>query len=90
MADGKLDIEEESEILALLTKTVGGNTAPQFGNASDSTRLPLTEPLMPIRFEGQVFCFTGAFNSGKRSWCEQQIADRGGSASGTITKKVNY
>lgn len=90
MADGKLDLQEESEILELLTKTVGGNTAPQNGIASDSTRLPLTEPARPIQFSGQVFCFTGAFNSGKRTWCEQQIADRGGVASGTITKKLNY
>lgn len=90
MADGRLDLEEESEILELLTKTVGGNTAPQNGIASDSTRLPLTEPARPIQFAGQVFCFTGAFNSGKRTWCEQQIMDRGRIASGTITKKLNY
>lgn len=90
MADGKLDLEEESEILELLTKTVGGNTAPQFGNASDSTRLPFTEPAQPIQFAGQLFCFTGKFNSGLRTWCEQQVTDRGGIASGTITKKLNY
>jgi hypothetical protein len=70
MADGRLDLEEESEILELLTKTVGGNTAPQFGNASDSTRLPFTEPALPIQFPGQVFCFTGAFNSGNEHMAE--------------------
>ena len=90
MADGKLDLEEESEILELLTKTVGGNTALQHGNASDSTRLPFTEPALPIQFAGQLFCFTGKFNSGLRTWCEQQVTDRGGIASGTITKKLNY
>lgn len=90
MADGKLDLQEESEILELLTKTVGGNTTPQYGNSSGSTRLPFTEPARPIQFADQVFCFTGAFNSGKRTWCEQQVTERGGVTSGSITKKLNY
>lgn len=90
MAGGKMNIEAESEILGLLMSAVGGNTAPQNGAHSNSTSLPLTNPHPAILFSGQVFCFTGAFHSGSRRWCEDQISTRGGSAVANITKKLNY
>jgi NAD-dependent DNA ligase len=90
VAKGSMSLAEEGELLEMLSKTVGGNTAPQSGLHSDSTSLPLTHPPHPIAFEGQVFCFTGAFNAGTRTWCTGQIEQRGGIAANNITKKLNY
>ncbi len=89
-AKGSMSLAEEGELLDMLMKTIGGNTAPQNGLHSNSTALPLTQPAHPIIFESRVFCFTGAFNAGTRAWCSEQIEQRGGVAANTITKKLNY
>ena len=90
LADGHMDMDEEREIMDLLLSTVGGNTAPQYGEASNSTILPYTMPAPVITFSGAIFCFTGKFTSGSRQWCESQIVAKGGTPSSTITKKLNY
>jgi hypothetical protein len=87
---GFMSLHEEGEMLELLMKTVGGNTAPQIGFSSNSTKLPLTEPINRLSFEGRSFCFTGVFHSGTRDWCHSQVAGRGGRSSGSITKKLDY
>jgi len=89
-AKGRMTLREEGDMLELLMKTVGGNTAPQKGYSSNSTTLPLSEPLEPLSFEGRSFCFTGAFHSGTRDWCHAQVTSRGGRGAGTITKKLDY
>jgi hypothetical protein len=89
-AKGSMSLSEESELLDMLMRTVGGNTAPQNGMHSNSTQLPLSTPALPIAFKGQVFCFTGAFNAGTRAWCTEQVLQRGGIAAKGITKKLNY
>jgi NAD-dependent DNA ligase len=90
LADGRMDIDEEREILNLLLLTVGGNTAPMHGESSNSTSLPYTQPLPPVTFENRLFCFTGKFNSGSRQWCENHVIAKGGSSVSTITKKLHY
>jgi NAD-dependent DNA ligase len=90
LADGRIDEEEEREILDLLLSTVGGNTAPQAGQPSDSTALPLCNPAPSIVFEGRTFCFTGKFSSGSRSWCQEAVVARGGAPADTITKKLHF
>lgn len=90
IAAGPMSLADESELLGLLVKTVGGNTAPRYGNSSDSSKLPLTEPIQPVSFHGQIFCFTGAFNAGSRQWCHDQVERRGGQPASGITKKLNY
>lgn len=89
-AKGFMTLHEEGEMLDLLMNTVGGNTAPQTGFASNSSKLPLTEPPAPLSFEGRAFCFTGAFHSGTREWCHSQVMSRGGRNIGNITKKLDY
>ena len=90
MEDGHMDMDEEREIMDLLLATVGGNTAPQYGEASNSTSLPYTMPMPIIVFNDSSFCFTGKFQSGSRKWCEQQIIEQGGTLATGITKKLNY
>lgn len=87
---GFMTLHEESEMLDLLMKTVGGNTAPQTGFASNSTKLPLTEPHPSLSFAERAFCFTGAFHSGTREWCHSQVTTRGGRNIGNVTKKLDY
>jgi len=90
MEDGHMDLDEEREIMDLLLATIGGNTAPQYGEASNSTALPYTSPAPIITFNSTSFCFTGKFQSGSRSWCENQIIAKGGVPASTITKKLTY
>lgn len=90
MEDGRMDLDEEREIMDLLLATIGGNTAPQYGEASNSTALPYTSPAPAIEFNSTSFCFTGKFQSGSRNWCEDQIIAKGGVPVSTITKKLNY
>lgn len=87
---GFMTLHEEGEMLDLLMKTVGGNTASQTGHASNSTKLPLTEPLGRLSFDARAFCFTGTFHSGTREWCHSQVTSRGGRSIGNITKKLDY
>lgn len=90
LADGVLDSDEERELLDLLLATVGGNTAPQNGESSDATTLPLTQPAPGIVFVARSFCFTGKFYAGPRDWCHQQVILRGGFPAEGITKKLHY
>lgn len=90
LSGGAMSIENESEILDLLIRTVGGNTATRDGHESDSTKLPYCGMDLPISFEGQNFCFTGVFASGTRNWCHQNVETRGGRSQGNITKKLHY
>lgn len=90
LADGRIDLDEEREIMDLLLAVVGGNTAPMSNEASDSTTLPYTKPLPIITFPERNFCFTGKFQSGTRQWCETQVISKGGMALGSITKKLHY
>lgn len=90
LADGQVDAEEEKELMGLLLSLVGGNTAPLHGARSDATTLPLCRPAPDIEFVERRFCFTGAFASGPRVWCEQQVLERGGETASTITQKLSY
>lgn len=90
LADGHVDANEEKELMGLLLSLVGGNTAPMYGARSDATTLPLCRPKPAVEFQNRFFCFTGAFASGPRIWCEQQVLERGGSAASNITQKLSY
>jgi NAD-dependent DNA ligase len=89
LADGKVDSEEEREILDLLLAAVGGKTAPQVGEASEQ-HLASALQLALQSCAGQSFCFTGKFNSGTRDWCQESVESRGGVLAGTVTKKLSY
>ena len=90
VAGGKMSLEAETELLGLLINAAGGNTAPQSGIGSDSTKLPLSDPSHKVTFAGKSFCFTGTFASGSRNWCHEQIERLGGATTTGITKKLHY
>ncbi len=43
-----------------------------------------------IRFDGSIFCFTGASHKYTRNDLVKIVRDHGGDASGSVSKKVNY
>lgn len=91
ISDGKIDVEEEREILDLLLKATGNNTAQNTNQSSNSSQLPLCNPPPVVTIKDRMFCFTGKFYAGKRTWCEQQIIDNGGLVSKkSITKDLDY
>jgi NAD-dependent DNA ligase len=88
MKDEHVDPAEEMALLGMLRQAIGKN-GPMQGEASMSTALPLCNPAPEIHFEDRAFCFTGAFYSGTRNWCEQQVIARGGANVG-VSKKLAY
>ncbi|HWX10619.1 MAG TPA: BRCT domain-containing protein [Trinickia sp.] len=89
LSDGILNSDKEKRLLELLMSMVGGNTAPEFGEASNSIKLPVTVPAPHIEFTGRTFCFTGRFRC-SRDWCREQVVIRGGTPVNSVTKKLDY
>lgn len=90
LSSGCLDEVSERAILDLLLATVGGNTAQQTGESSNSTALPLSDPPPTIEFSNRRFCFTGRFTYGERDKCQAEVIARGGVCQDAITKKLNF
>jgi NAD-dependent DNA ligase len=88
--DGHMDAEEEAEIMVLLRSAIGGSDAVEQGFSSNSTALPISNPIPTIEVPGKTFCFTGKFNSGNRNWCYSQITALGGLPAESITRKLDY
>lgn len=87
LADGVLDSSEQQELLALILSisnkpTVAGTSAP--------ASLPLDDPCPAIVFENSVFCFTGVFDYGSRSVCENAVQFKGAKTSANVTGKTTY
>ncbi|MEQ1884037.1 MAG: BRCT domain-containing protein [Bryobacteraceae bacterium] len=91
-ADGQIDVEECNEIALLLKELIGtGLTQPDPPRGREnSTRLPLSNPAPVVEFEGNTFVLTGKFYFGARKKCEQEILDRGGQCSASITQRTRF
>lgn len=85
-SDGRLDPEEERDLLGLILSVA--NPLKDGGNVPAS--LPLDVPAPEIVFAGRSFCFTGVFDFGTRNMCQQAIVGRGGVAMDSVTKKLHY
>jgi len=89
LADGKLEQDEEKELLQLLVKVAGGN-AGRLNAHSLSAGLPLDVPAAHISFDGRTFCFTGRFIFGSRDRCHSEVVSRGGIVVEAITRDLSY
>lgn len=86
LADGRVDADECSDLLALLK----GLCSPSGdGELMQSASLPLNYPAPPLSFEGRRYCFTGTFHFGRRNACEAAVSELGASA-GSLTQKTDY
>lgn len=87
LTDGILDDTEQQELLSLVLSI---STKPTVGGASAPASLPLNEPCPDIVFENSVFCFTGVFDYGSRSACENAVRYNGAKTSDNISAKTTY
>jgi NAD-dependent DNA ligase len=89
LKDGKLDKEEEGELLGLLMQATGGD-ASRLNAHSLSTGLPISDPLPDVMISGKTLCLTGKFVLGSREKCRAEIEKRGGQFVETITVELDY
>lgn len=87
LKDGVLDAEESAELLDTLKRFSGGDF--ELGEAQKSSSLPLCTPAPAVVFPQSRFCFTGTFEFGNRSACEEAV-ERLGAIAGSLTQKTNY
>ena len=88
MINSRSSYEEEFELLSLLADTMRG-VAGRKGRTRTSSALPFCNRQPALMFEGRRFCFVGAFYSGTRAWCEQQVVTRGGTCA-AVSAKLDY
>ncbi|MCB2190320.1 MAG: BRCT domain-containing protein [Deltaproteobacteria bacterium] len=89
LVDGKLDADEQVELLDTLnqlTGPIGNGPSPK----NISTSLPLDDPPPDVVFEDRIFCFTGQFVSGTRPECHAMVEQLGGMAVKRPTQKTHY
>lgn len=87
-ADGHIDPDERADLEELVAQIVGGQTSVLVGEHV-ATTLPLCSPPPALRFEGQIYVFTGKFAFGPRSACEDAVHELGGKCEPSITKRTN-
>jgi NAD-dependent DNA ligase len=88
LADGKVDEDERSNLLSILSEMING-TLKKVSDVVSEKPLPLDE-IDAIDFLGHTFCLTGNFLLGLKDVCELKIKNRGGLVSSSITKKLDY
>lgn len=88
LADGRLDSEEEKELLGILAAHVGGTFTDR--GTSQSSHMLCDDPVPEIAFDRSMFVVTGVFLSGKRRAVEAVIQRLGGAVGGSVTGKTNY
>lgn len=88
LADGKIDREEEGELIDLLMQVTGQPIEKTLTQMSSI--LPLCNPMPTVEFEGRSFCFTGKFFYGPRKKCEAEVENRGGSLSSAPSGKTDF
>ncbi|WP_342151063.1 BRCT domain-containing protein [Methylorubrum sp. SB2] len=87
LADGIVDADEATDLMATLTAFAGGDF--ELGEATKATSLPLCAPAPVMAFRNAPICFTGTFAFGTRSTCEDAVRTLGASP-GSLTMKTRY
>lgn len=87
LSDGHLDEDEQGELLSLVMSIARPRSSSGIIVPSS---LPLNNPAPDIIFDSHNFCFTGVFDFGLRSACQEAISARGGIPIKGITKKLHY
>lgn len=87
LRDGFVDEDERGELFDTLNAF--SDTTFELGEVLKPTTLPLCSPPPDLTFCGRSYCFTGSFSFGRRTACEDAVAQRGGFA-GSLTQRTNY
>lgn len=87
LEDNVLDNEEQGELLSLIMSIA---TPRDQSDRITPSSLPLNTPAPTVIFDNRSFCFTGVFDFGKRTDCQEAVLNLGGIAAPGITKKLHY
>ncbi|MCK9506427.1 MAG: BRCT domain-containing protein [Porticoccaceae bacterium] len=88
LADGVITLDEAEDLKVTLSQITGGFL--EHGAVSGTaTSLPV-ENVHSILFEQSVFCLTGKFIYGSRSFCQQATEALGGQCVSDVTHGVHY
>lgn len=88
LADSVINSEERTHLTGMLQRLVGGS-AEELAEATHVSELAL-DRAVTVSIPAATFCLTGDFVFATRTHCESVIQKRGGVASKSFTKKVNY
>jgi hypothetical protein len=89
MADGKMDADEEGDLVKLLLQFIAGSLHDE-ASPTQSSAIPLDDPPPPVVFSGRTFCLTGKFACGSRREIENTIKDLGGKPMSYVRGDLNY
>lgn len=89
LSDGLITDEKREHLTKTLSDLIGGTLEETGATSGLSTKLPIDD-VSQIVINGCIFCFTGSFLYGTRAACERAITERGGFASPTVRRDVNY
>lgn len=87
--DGRVDPQEQKDLLVLLTK-ITASQPPVSEAGATAIPLPVFMPEPAIEFSGKRFCLTGKFVYGTHARCKQAIARRGGKADAAPGPATDY
>jgi NAD-dependent DNA ligase len=88
MLDGRIDADEEKELMDILGRVAGG---PPDHNAPHVSRaIPYDDPPPVVTFNECAFCMTGQFVYGARREVEAVIIERGGRIASAPSGKTDY
>ncbi|HUJ73698.1 MAG TPA: hypothetical protein VL359_02525, partial [bacterium] len=88
-ADGKVDEQEQADLLELLTKITADQ--PRISQAQAlAVPLPLDVPEPAVEFGKRRFCLAGKFLYGPPAKCRQAVTQRGGSVQVRPSAHTDY
>jgi hypothetical protein len=87
LEDGVVSASERVDLYELFCDTTGEGDIREQVPGSFSARLPFDDPAPAIVFPSNMFCFTGAFIYGDRSYCEKSTVLRGGECHRDVVQK---
>jgi len=88
-ADGKVDAEEQADLLVLLTK-ISAAQPPVNEARAEAEPLPISLPEGPVQIANKHFCLTGRFVYGPHSQCRGAIERRGGCVDANPGPETNF
>lgn len=89
LADGHISESEREHLQTTLQQLIGGNHE-QLANAANVCALAMDTSPPHAHPQGKTFVFTGDFFFGSRSQCEEATTKRGGAASKSVSKKIDF
>lgn len=87
LADGVLDSDEQKDVLGLIASISRPVDADE---QSFSATLPINQDIDRVVIPGHSFCFTGVFDFGSRSECQQATAACGGEVEPRVSLRLDY